>query len=375
MHVSERFSFTDLVQSRIDQFIDERTSIFLSITPELTPLSKLSKEFLSGGKKFRALFCFWGWQSINLTETQREPALQNTLDINYQAIIDLAASQEIFHAAALIHDDIIDRSHMRRSRPSIHRQFEELHQEKKWVKNSEFFGQSCATLLGDFLLVLSDELFDQGFDTLTHLPARKTLRAEYSNMKREVIAGQFLDLFEEVGWSTFPEDTAIQRAENVMLCKSAKYSIATPLILGAQLAGAYNTQLESLRAFGLPLGMAYQLRDDLLGVFGDPTITGKPCGDDLREGKRTLLIALTRQKLISGTLAIFDELLTSPDMTDDQILMLQNTITDSGSVQEVEKMIKEYLLQAKSALSQSPFTADVCKHLNNLAQAVTNRTS
>lgn len=369
--MSESIRFVDLIQTRIDGFLDARASILVSIADELSPIEAFSRDFLSGGKRFRALFCFWGWQAVRSTGSEAESGVTpgGALD----AVVSVASALEVFHAAALVHDDIIDNSDTRRGAPSAHRRFAALHEENGWRGSSAAFGTGAATLLGDLLLILSDELFDEGLGELVSAPARRAARAEFNRMRLDVTAGQYLDIFEEIGWSAQPESEQLQRAERVIVYKSAKYSIEAPLLIGASLAGATIGQLDGLREFGLPLGIAYQLRDDLLGVFGDAEITGKPSGDDLREGKRTVLIALTRDALPGGARAAMDELLGDPDLTSQQIETLQFTIRDSGAVEKVEAMIEENVRRAVAAIETAPLGAQARAQLRELAVTVTKR--
>jgi geranylgeranyl diphosphate synthase type I len=369
--VSESIRFVDLIQTRIDGFLDARASILVSIADELSPIEAFSRDFLSGGKRFRALFCFWGWQAVRSTGSEADVGVSagGALD----AVVSVAGALEVFHAAALVHDDIIDNSDTRRGAPSAHRRFAGLHEENGWRGSADAFGTGAATLLGDLLLILSDELFDEGLTELVSAPARRAARAEFNRMRLDVTAGQYLDIFEEIGWSAQPESEQLQRAERVIVYKSAKYSIEAPLLIGASLAGATIGQLEALRAFGLPLGIAYQLRDDLLGVFGDAEITGKPSGDDLREGKRTVLIALTRDAIPGGARAAMDELLGDPDLTAQQIETLQITIRDSGAVDKVEAMIAENVRRAVAAIDIAPLGAQARAQLRELAVTVTKR--
>ena len=185
--------------------------------------------------------------------------------------------------------------------------------------------------------------------------------------------GQFLDIAEESAWSVNAADSHVERALRVVSLKSARYSIEQPLVLGAALAGADDAQLRALRRFGHPLGMAFQLRDDVLGVFGDAAVTGKPAGDDLREGKRTVLVALTRLELDPPARSLFDELLGDPDLTTDQVSFLQATIRDSGALDRVEAMIAEYATEADRALSGTQLDNAAVGGLRDLARAATVR--
>ncbi|MGO4534074.1 polyprenyl synthetase family protein [Leifsonia sp. 2MCAF36] len=376
--MSESIRFVDLIQSRIDGFFDARASILVSIADELAPVAAFSRDFLSGGKRFRALFCFWGWQAVRSSDDSFDHDSVGgaiTAGGPLDAVVSVASALELFHAAALVHDDLIDNSDTRRGAPAAHKRFERLHGDEEWGGSAASFGTGAATLLGDLLLILSDELFDDGLSQLVSASARRAARAEFNRMRLDVTAGQYLDIFEEIGWAGRPDSDQLARAERVIVYKSAKYSIESPLLIGASLAGATVGQLQSLRDFGLPLGIAYQLRDDLLGVFGDAEVTGKPSGDDLREGKRTVLIALTRQAIPSGARAALDELLGDPDLTPEQIRTMQLTIRESGAVETVERMIANNVERAIAALDAAPIGAAAAAQLRDLAVTVTRRTS
>lgn len=363
--MSETANLNDLVQSRIDTFLASRESILAQVGDDLAPFSLFSREFLSGGKRFRASFCYWGWNSVSGASISAADALA--------AVVSVAGSLEIFHAAALVHDDLIDNSDTRRGAPAAHRRFESLHGVKGWDGNGDSYGRAAAILFGDLLLGWSDELLDEGLAQLSPTAARLT-RAEYIRMRTEVTAGQYLDILEERAWRTRAEDEQLARAQQVLTYKSAKYSVESPLVIGALLGGGTESQVSALRAFGLPLGVAFQLRDDLLGVFGDAAVTGKPSGDDLLEGKRTVLVALTRAALPQTARRIFDEMLGDPDLSAEQISSLQATIRDSGAVEQVEAMIADNVGRATAALNGAPLADEAMARLTALADAVTRRT-
>ncbi|WP_350346871.1 polyprenyl synthetase family protein [Agromyces sp. G08B096] len=357
----------DLVQHRIEDFLADRSSILRSISPDLAPLNAFSKRFLSGGKRFRARFCYWGWEAV--TGRGGDPGA------DLYPVVSAAAALELFHAAALIHDDLIDNSDTRRGAPSAHRLFERVHAEAGWSGRADEYGRASAILLGDLLLGWSDELLDEGLESLGDRRAARAARTEFMRMRTEVTAGQYLDILEERAWLTRPDAEHRDRAERVIVFKAAKYSVEAPLAIGAAIAGGSAQQLHALRDFGLPLGIAYQLRDDLLGVFGDPEVTGKPAGDDLREGKRTMLIAIARERLSSGQRSILDELLGDPDLGPDQVRMLQRTIDGCGAVDEVEGLIATHLATATDALAVAPISRTAKSELVSLAEAVARRAS
>ncbi|HEY4225985.1 MAG TPA: polyprenyl synthetase family protein [Pseudolysinimonas sp.] len=367
----------DLVQFRLDGFLGEHGAALTQISPDLEVIDGSARRLLAGGKRFRALFCYWGWRSVAGLGSDDDGAGGDPAALEgpgLDAIVSVASALEIFHAAALVHDDIMDNSDRRRGQPSLHKRFEALHAEQGWSGSARQYGDATALLVGDLLLAWSDELFESGTGML-HPDAASAARREFALMRTEVTVGQYLDMLEETSWRTRPEAELLPRAHRVIVYKSAKYSVEAPLAIGASLAEASLAQLAALRAFGLPLGVAFQLRDDLLGVFGDPAVTGKPAGDDLREGKRTVLVALARQKLPTSAARLFDELLGDDSLDEQQIAMLQTAVRDSGAVEQVERIIAHNVGVATAALADAPIARSARDELGSLADAVTRRDS
>ncbi|KQN46017.1 polyprenyl synthetase family protein [Frigoribacterium sp. Leaf44] len=373
--MAESTRLVDVVQERIDRFLERQRPALAGIAPDLDSFSLYSSDLLRGGKRFRALFCYWGWQSIAGLDTGFDPLGESRDEREIDAVMTASAGLEFFHAAALVHDDIMDNSDTRRGLPAAHRRFEALHREGAWLGSPEAFGRSGALLMGDLLLAWSDELLSEALDSLPSREAARSARLELNRMRTEVTVGQYLDILEENAWQTVDELQLLPRAQRVIVYKSAKYSVEAPLTVGAAMAGADRSALESLRHFGLPLGIAYQLRDDLLGVFGDPSVTGKPAGDDLREGKRTVLVATARRALPPGAVRLLDELLGDPELDDDQISMLQATLRDSGAVDAVEQTIIDQVERAVHALERSGLAPSARTQLTRLAETVTRRAS
>lgn len=363
----------DLVQSRVDEFVSERAAGVTAIAPELSTFLEFSADLLRGGKRFRALFCYWGWQSVGAGRGQYDPLADLEAPKGLGGVISVAAALEVFHGAALVHDDIMDNSDTRRGRPAAHKRFESLHGERAWTGSALGFGQSAGLLLGDLLLGWSDEMLEEGLQLLGDQSAAAAARAEFHTMRTEVTLGQYLDILEENAWRSNPEIELLPRAHRVIVYKSAKYSVEAPLTIGARLGGASDEQVAALRAFGLPLGIAYQLRDDLLGVFGDPAETGKPAGDDLREGKRTVLVALARRELPTNARNLLDELLGDEDLTAQQVELLQDAIRGSGAIALVERLIDHNVLLARDALAGAPLTSSAREQLLQLTDTVTRR--
>jgi len=320
---------------------------------------------VEGGKRLRARFCLTGWDAI--VEAAGGDTTEHPDDV-----LSAAAALEVFHAAALVHDDIVDNSDTRRGRPAAHRSFEASHATDGWAGNAAGYGRSAAILLGDLLVAWSDDLFEEGLLEASHAASA---RSAYAVMRRDVTIGQYLDVAEEAAFRTAPDDEHAERALRVASLKSARYSVQQPLLIGAALAGADAAQRSALAEFGHPVGLAFQLRDDVLGVFGDAAVTGKPSGDDLREGKRTLLIAYAREGLDPSDRSALDAQVGDPTLDDDQIVSLQEQIIATGALERVESDIARYAADADRALGEARLGASASTALRELARAATARSA
>ena len=371
--MSAQIKLVDVVDSRIESFLEARSEDMATISPDLEHILAYANSMLRSGKRFRARFCYWGWRAIPQGEGTDLFGGVETLE-DASPVIDLATSLEVFHAAALVHDDIMDNSDTRRGLPAAHRAFERIHRDRSYTGSPEHFGSSTALLLGDLLLAWSDDLLTTA---LAHQdsPIVAATRAQFSTMRQEVTLGQYLDIHEEAAWLHHGQDERMERALRVVTYKSAKYSMEAPLLIGASLAGASAQQLEDLSSFGLPLGIAFQLRDDVLGVFGDSEVTGKPSGDDLREGKRTVLIARAEASMPESAKRVFNELLGDRTLDASQIEVMQSTLRDTGALDEVEETIEHYAATAMKALEDADITEGARAELRRLADAVTRRNS
>ncbi|WP_435745732.1 polyprenyl synthetase family protein [Microbacterium sp. PMB16] len=355
---------SDAVADRLERFLGRMRAESEEYGPDAMSFLDAAASTLVGGKRLRARFCHSGWRSI--ARFRDHGATED------DALWDVCAALEIFQSAALVHDDLIDNSDTRRGRPAAHRALESSHRSAGWAGDAEGFGRAASVLLGDLLVAWSDDLLEAALDA--H-PRARAVRSEYARMRRDVTTGQYLDIAEESAWSVNDGAQHAERALRVVSLKSARYSIEQPLVLGAALAGADDDQLAALRRFGHPVGMAFQLRDDVLGVFGDSSVTGKPAGDDLREGKRTVLVALTRESLDPSARSILDEMLGDPELTEQQVSFLQATIEGSGALERVEAMIADYAHQADRALSGSRLDNAAVGDLRDLARAATVRSA
>ncbi|MSX38845.1 MAG: polyprenyl synthetase family protein, partial [Actinobacteria bacterium] len=272
---------------------------------------------------------------------------------------------ELLQACALIHDDVMDASDTRRGMPAAHRRFATLHQNNHWVGSPDAFGVGAAILLGDLCLSWADELL-----LTCGLPADALARAKpvYDVMRTELMGGQYLDLLEQAMGGGSAE-----RAMRVVRFKSAKYTIERPLHLGAALAGASDDVVVAYSGYGLPLGEAFQLRDDILGVFGDPAQTGKPAGDDLREGKRTVLIATAFDAATAAHEGLLRRHLGDPGLDADGVGALRAVIEETGARAHVEALIGALTDQCFRALDAAPIEDAAREVLRGLAIAATSR--
>ncbi|MFT4307072.1 MAG: polyprenyl synthetase family protein [Microbacterium sp.] len=354
----------DAVSQRLDTFFREQRQEAASWGEEATGFLAAARAGVAGGKRLRARFCVTGWEAVAEAAGDRR-----SVD---GAVVAAGGALELFHAAALVHDDLIDNSDTRRGRPAAHRALQAGHGDAGWHGDAETFGRSAAILLGDLLVALSDDLFEAGLEDVSPAIAAAA-RAEYARMRRDVTVGQYLDIAEEAAFHTAADATHAERALRVASLKSARYSVEQPLLIGAALGGASAAQRAALRAFGHPIGMAFQLRDDVLGVFGDERVTGKPSGDDLREGKRTVLVAYAREAVPASVRRTLDELIGDPELDPAQIRSLQETIVASGALTRVESLIEEYARDADRALAGAPLGTHAVGRLRDLARAAVER--
>ena len=342
----------DRVAKSLEAFLARQAETLDAISDDLGPVGDAVADFvLQAGKRLRPAFCYWGWRGAGGADTDD--------------VVNAAACLELVHACALIHDDVMDGSDTRRGKPAVHRRFATLHRGEQWLGDAEAFGRSAAILLGDLCLIWADAMYDtSGLPTESLQRARGT----YDAMRGEVMAGQYLDVLEQVRGGG-----DVRRALTVARYKSAKYTIERPLHLGGILAGASAHTLAAYTAYGLPLGEAFQLRDDVLGVFGDPRQTGKPAGDDLREGKRTVLVAKATERATPAQAAVLRRLLGDPALSHEGVERLREVITDTGALDFVEALVRQRAAEASAALNGVPIEPDAANVLRVLATAATER--
>lgn len=359
------------VDSACETFLQARLAEVGAVSPAAEPVVHGLAEMLRGGKKLRPVLAWIGWRSTGSAAEHPAPR-------------QLGVALELFQAAALIHDDFIDHSDSRRGLPSFHRRFAELHRESGFSGDGEHFGASAAVLAGDLALSWAGEAFDEAartaagttFDTAADT-AVDTARRIFRTMHTQVITGQYLDVRAELAPPEPTEEAAVAAARTVLRYKAAKYSTEHPLVLGAALAGADDALRTAWAQAALPLGEAFQLRDDLLGVFGDPQSTGKPVGDDLREGKRTELVAYAMFRSRPADAQELESMLGDPSLSPAQVERALEILTAAGAAEEVERSIDTLTAQSRKLradVEDLGVPAEVLDDFDILAERLVRRT-
>lgn len=342
------------VLDALRRHLDGRREVVTGVDERVDRLTGLLADFvLGGGKRMRPRFGLAGWSAAS-------PEGADAPD----EVISACAALELIQACALIHDDIVDASDTRRGRPTVHRSVEAVHRSEGWDGDPERYGVSQAILLGDLALTWADEMFiTSGVDPA----ALGRALVPWCDMKTEVLAGQMLDILAESSGAT-DEATPVK----VNRFKTAAYTVERPLHIGAELAGADADTVAALREFGVAVGQAFQLRDDMLGVYGDPGVTGKPSGDDLREGKRTLLLA---RGIALGSAADADFLLSvlGTDLDAGELDRARRVLVDSGAVASVEAEIDTLTVRALDVIGSDAISGHGRVTLRELAEAATRR--
>lgn len=316
------------------------------------PISEIERLVSSGGKRLRPAFCYWGFVAAG-----GDISVADDTD----AIVTAAgAAIELTHASALFHDDVLDDADARRGAETTHRRFERSHSEQRWDGESRRFGEGIAILVGDIAAVLADRLL---------IDAQRPAIELWNELRIELNIGQLLDITGSVRG-----DRRIELADRICRYKSGKYTVERPLHLGAALAGGEDIHqvIESLSAYGLPLGDAFQMRDDVMGAFGDSSVTGKPVGGDLREGKPTPLLARA-VALASTSQREILAMVGSPEITDEQVARIQQTLIDVGALTELERLIATNVALAIEAVDTPLIAAEAKEPLVELAKFITDR--
>jgi geranylgeranyl diphosphate synthase type I len=336
------------VESRLAEVLAAEEARWAAFDPDLAePVREIGRLVLGGGKRLRPAFAHWGYAAAG-----GDPA--------DPIVADAGAAFELMHAFALFHDDVMDDAASRRNQPTTHVRFARLHAGEHWAGEARRFGEGMAILVGDLAFVYADQLMEG---------ANAAAWRIWNELRIELNVGQLLDIVGSVR-----NDRRRDKAERICRYKSGKYTIERPLHLGAVLAAPDREAelLPALSEYGLPLGDAFQMRDDVMGAFGDPAVTGKPVGGDLREGKPTPLMAMAVEAATTEQAEVL-AMVGRADLGDDEVATVQQVIIDTGALGELESTIQRLAAQAVDAIGRAPITAPARDELVSLADYVTRR--
>ena len=347
------------ITDQLREYLRGRRSDAAYIGTDYAELTEALEEFvLRGGKRLRPAFAYWGWRAV-ASEGQSAD----------DDVLLLFGALELLHACALVHDDVIDASATRRGLPTVHRHFADLHRTRNWHGSSEQFGLSAAILLGDLSLVWADDIVSEA-----DLPvdAHRRVQRVWGDIRTEVLGGQYLDIVAEASGAE-----TVASAMNVNTYKTASYTVTRPLQFGAAAAADRPDVQAAFHQVGNDLGVAFQLRDDVLGVFGDPVVTGKPSGDDLRSGKRTVLLAEALERADQSDPVAAKLLRTSvgTDLSEAQVRELCAVIESVGALAAVETHIETLTGKALALLDTATIDVNAKVGLAELARLASNRSA
>ena len=344
------------VERRLTALLGAERARLARLDPDLdTPLAALTAAVLNGGKRLRPAFCHWGWLAAG-----GEPGDTGART----AVDDAGAALELLHAFALVHDDVMDDADRRRGEPTTHVTVAQRHRQQGWRGESRRVGESVAILVGDLAHTYAEVALGE--------VAPRT-RALWQELQVELVAGQYLDVLR-----TAAGGADEGQARRIARLKSGRYTVEQPLRLGASLLDERRTHAQAERldaqlvAIGEPLGMAFQLRDDVLGVVGDPARTGKPVGDDLREGKPTAILALAGERARGAQRRLLDRV-GAPDLTEDEVAALVEVVVDTGALGAVEAEVARLADEALAAIDDARLPASVHADLAAVVPFVAGR--
>jgi len=328
------------VDSRLERYFEAKRAAAKALTPEAPELVEAVERLtMRGGKRFRPALLAASFQAV---DPERHPS----------EVVDAAAALELLQTYLLIHDDWMDQDEERRSGPAVHAALREAH------GGDAHLGASLAVLAGNLASAQAWELLASIEVAEDH---RREAIAVFLAIHQEVVFGQQLDLL------------ASERVSLMQRLKTGSYTVRGPLLLGGALAGASRGQRCALEAFGAPLGEAFQIRDDLLGTFGDPAATGKPVDTDLRAGKRTALVRAAEERANPDDLSALRAAFGHPEASAEAIERARRVLADCGAKEAVEARLSALLAEAKLALEGAPLHVPVTETLRELADLLAVR--
>lgn len=340
-----RSALKDRVDAVLRGFVDEETALLLAVDAELAPVAEQLRTATAYGKRLRAAFCYWGWRAAGQPDSD--------------ALVRAAAAMELVHAAAVVHDDLIDGSALRHGLPTA--QF--ALRAAVSGRRRPAAARSLALLVGDLLMSWAGQLF-----VSSGLPAAYLSRARplWAALARELIAGECLEILRT---GAVPD---VRDSLKVIRYKTAKYTVEQPLLIGGALAGASPALREAFSDYGLPLGEAFQLRDDLLGLFGETARTGKANADDITGHRPTVLLAETWSRTTPAERKHLKGLL-GRRLDEDGLGEVRAIMGRTGAPERVEDMIAQRVRAATAVVEQTRLPADATRALTDLAATAVHR--
>ena len=338
------------VLTQVTEFVSERCAAELDESG-VEVAGDILLTFVTGGKCLRSTFMYLGW-------------LAGAADSD-EALF-AAAGLELLHAFALLQDDVMDASSFRRGRPAAHIQFSQWHRKRQLSGPADRFGESAAILLGDLCLIWAEQMLRE-----SGVEYRRLQQAwpRYDAMRTELALGQFADLASDV--RDLPSMAAVLETARR---KSGNYTVRRPLEIGAAMSGCSDRTISGLGRYGEAVGEAFQLRDDMLGVFGAETVTGKPDGQDLIERKASSVVIAAHQLADPSSRRQLTDLMNSGDLDDSAIERWRNLIVKTGAVQWIDDKIDDRVSSALEALDKLRIDDQVRAALTNMAVVCTERT-
>jgi geranylgeranyl diphosphate synthase type I len=342
--------FLERVEDELRRFLSRERDRAAGLSPDATTLfDELDRTIQAGGKRIRPLFCYWGYRAGG--------------GRNEVAVARAGAALELLHTFAVLHDDVMDRARLRRGHPTAHRRLAD-----RWElepEEGERFGRSAAILAGDLAQALADQLLLESECPADRLPS---VLGRFNDMRTQAVTGEFLDVL-----SAVRREQDEEGARRVAALKSASYTVAGPLLLGAALAGAGPDLESGLAAYAWPLGEAFQLRDDVLGTFGDPAVTGKDRDSDIREGKQTTLVVKAGELAGPDARRLLTDRLGRSDLDARDVEEIRDLLRASGALAETIALIGTLAARAKAALEGLLVTDEARSALSSLADLVALR--
>ncbi len=350
------------VEGTLADFLTVQIGALDRVDPALGAFARTTRDLvLRGGKRLRPTFAHWGWRGVV------------GMDEPVESVLPAISALELMHTFALVHDDVMDGSATRRGAPTAHRIFATEHTGAGHLGDADHFGSSSAILVGDLCLIWADQLLAR---TPVSTATMFAVRACYDRMRIEAVAGQYLDVLGEAQ----PDAWSVERALLVARHKTASYTVQRPLQFGMTLARPddHAEVDDAYSRYGAAVGEAFQLRDDLLGVYGDPAVTGKPAGDDLRTGKPTTLLMLAHQLATPSQRAALARdpagaVIPADGSGGPTIARLAQIIADTGAPAQVEALIRRRVDEGLAALADAPVHAEARAALTELAVKATHR--